>query len=304
MDDVAEQLAESAPRFARDSLAALSSNDDVGFALYAATSLEHLLKCYLARKHPALIVEAKNLDSLLHACGQDAVARTTRDKVKTISATESLERATRFLPQLASHGKDLEQLFGVRNGAVHLADSSSVQPFVLPFLKASEQVREALELDRASFWGDYVTLADSTLREHVVAAELKAAASVAAAKAAFSDRFGRLDEPSRLAVIAALEPDKFHGYEEQPATCPACGQTALATGTVETQWRYEEDGYDGFLPSLDATFFADMLKCPVCGLTLDDDDELRAAGLDLAWTIDVDPDDFIQEPDEDYWRNR
>ena len=36
MDDVANQLAESAPRFARDSLGALSSGDDVGFALYAA----------------------------------------------------------------------------------------------------------------------------------------------------------------------------------------------------------------------------------------------------------------------------
>src|SRR5947209_3523271 len=91
MEDVATQLGESAPRFARDALAALSNGDDVGFALYAATSLEHLLKSFLASKHPALIVEAKNLDSLLHACGQDAVANTPRDKVKTISAGESLD---------------------------------------------------------------------------------------------------------------------------------------------------------------------------------------------------------------------
>lgn len=304
MDDVASQLAESAPRFARDSLAALSTGDDVGFALYAATSLEHLLKCYLARKHLALIVEAKHLDSLLHACGLDAAARTTRDKVKTISAAESLERAGRFLPLLASHSANMEQLFCVRNGAVHLADSSSVQPFVLPFLKASEQVREALALDRDDYWGEYIALADSTLREHVAAAELKAAAAVGAAKAAFSERFGGLDHASRWAAIEALEPDTFFGYEEQSATCPACGSAALASGTVETEWRYEEDGHDGFIPTLDATFFAETLRCAICGLTLDDDDELRAAGVELSWSIDVDPEDFIEEPDEDYWRNR
>ena len=304
MEDVASQLAESAPRFARDSLAALSTDDDVGFALYAATSLEHLLKCYLARKHPALIVEARNLDSLLHACGQDAVARTTRDKVKTISAAESLERAARFLPLIASHSKSLEQLFDVRNGAVHLADSSSIQPFVLPFLKASEQIREALALDRDNYWGEYITVADSTLREHVAAAELKAAAAVGAAKAAFSKRFGGLDDASRSAGIAALEPDTFKGYEEQPATCPACGSTALAAGTVETEWRYEDDGHDGFIPTLDATFFAETLRCAICGLTLNDDDELRAAGVERAWSVEVDPEHFIEEPDEDYWRNR
>jgi hypothetical protein len=103
VQDVAAQLGESAPRFARDALAALSSGDNVGFALYAATSLEHLLKSFLASRHPALIVEAKNFDSLLHACGQDAIANTPRDKVKTISAAESLDRAARLLPLLVSH---------------------------------------------------------------------------------------------------------------------------------------------------------------------------------------------------------
>lgn len=309
MEGVADQLAESAPRFARDSLAALSTTDNVGFALYAATSLEHLLKCYLARKHPALIVDAKSFDSLLHACGQDAVAKTRRNQVKTISAAESLARASRFLPLLVSHSASLEQLFGVRNGAVHLADSSSIQPLVLPFLKASEQLRDALELDRDQYWGEYVTLADTTIREHVAAAELRATAAVGAARAAFAKRFGDLNDALRSTLIAALEPNIFSGDEEQPVTCPACGSTALAIGTIETEWHYEQVGDDDFNPSLDASFFPESLRCEICGLGLDDYDELRAVDIEHSWNIDVDPqrfieEQFIHEPDEDYWRNR
>jgi hypothetical protein len=304
VEDVADQLGSSAPRFARDSLVALSNDDAVGFALYAATSLEHLLKSFLAGKHPALIVDAWNLDSLLHACGQDAAATTKRDEVKTISAAECLDRVARFLPLLSSHSKSLKELFGVRNGAIHLGDRGTVEPFVLPFLRVSEQVRDALELDRADYWGEYITLADSTIREHVAAAELKAAAAIGAARARFAERYGDLDERSLTTAIAAIEANTFRGYEQQPVTCPACSYTALAVGTVETEWRYDEDGYEGFIPSLDATFFPEGLKCPVCGLALNDDDELRAAGVGRYWEIDVDEDDFIHEPDEDWYRGR
>jgi hypothetical protein len=304
VEDVANQLGASAPRFGRDSLAALSKGDGVGFALYAATSLEHLLKSFLAGKHPALIVDARNLDSLLHACGQDAVAKTKRDEVKTISATESLTRVARFLPLLSSHIKSLDGLFSVRNGAVHLADKGAIEPFVLPFLRVSEQVREALGLDRDDYWGEYVTLAESTIREHVADAELKAAAAVAAAKARFAERYKDLDERSLGAALAAMEANTFRGYEQQPAKCPACGYTALATGTVETEWQYEEDDRVGFIPRLEATFFAEGLKCSVCGLALDDEDELRAAGVEHSWEVEVDEDDFIHEPDEDWYRNR
>jgi hypothetical protein len=304
VEEVATQLAESAPRFARDSLASLSAGDAVGFALYAATSLEHLSKCYLARRHPALIVDGKSLDSLLHACGQGGVARRKRDEVKTISAAESFNRATRFLPLLAAHVESTSQLFDVRNGGVHLADRRSIDPFVLPFLKASEILREALELDRDEYWGEYVKLADSTLREHVEEAELKAEAAVAAAKTRYAERFGGLDQRQLELAIAGLEANTFHGYNEQPAKCPACDSTALATGEVETEWHYDEVGGDEFLPTLEAEFFPETLKCHVCGLALDDADELRAAGVEPQWSLDLDPDDFIQEPDEDYFRGR
>lgn len=304
MDDVSKQLSESAPRFARQSLEELSKGNDVSFSLHAATSLEHLLKSFLSSKHPALIVDPKSLDSLLHACGQDSVAKTTRDKVRTISAAESLERVGRFLPLPPASTARVLELFSVRNGAVHLADSSSIAPLVLPFLKTSEQVRQALALDRAEYWGDYIALADRTLQEHVADAELKAAAALAAANKAFADRFDGIDPGSKSAAITALEPDTFHGDEEQPVTCPACASTALATGSVEAEWRYEQVGEDEFDGGLDATFFPEVVHCRVCGLTLRNEDEVRAAGVQVSWEIDVDPERYYQEPDEDWYRNR
>jgi hypothetical protein len=307
VDTVAEQLGQSAPRFARDSLAALSSDDNLAFALYAATSLEHLLKCYLARKHPALIVEASSFDSLLLACGFVTAAKAKRDEVKTVSATESLKRATQFLPLLSAHRKSLEQLFALRNGAAHLGDSDSVSAFVLPFLKVSEQLREALELDRNEYWGEYVSLADKTLHERVAAVELKVGAAIAAAKTTFEKRFEDIDAPDRGTMIAALEPSTFWGDEEQPATCPACESTALATGDVEVEWQYEQVGDDDFEATLDATFVPTSIRCKICGLNLADYDELVAAGI-TAWTIDVDPgryeEERAHEPDEDWYRNR
>jgi hypothetical protein len=46
------------------------------------------------------------------------------------------------------------------------------------------------------------------------------------------------------------------------------------------------------------------LRCSVCGLRLAGDDELRAARVELAWSIDVDPEPYYEEPDEDWYRDR
>ena len=217
MENVADPLADSAPRFARDALEALSAGDAVGFALYAATSLEHLLKCYLARKHPALVVDGKHVDSLLHACGQEAAAETKRDQVRTISGVESLERVARFLPLIGSSDREiLVQLFGVRNGAVHLANTASVDRFVLPFLRVSELLREALVLERGDYWGEYVNLADSTIEEHVEAADLKAKAAVGAAKERFADASTASMTARRSSRSQRSKPTAFAGTRSSP----------------------------------------------------------------------------------------
>jgi hypothetical protein len=80
------------------------------------------------------------------------------------------------------------------------------------------------------------------------------------------------------------------------------------SGTVEAEWTYEQVGEEDFEAHLDATFLADTLSCGVCGLELQNVDEIVAAGLESRWAIDVDPKNYYDErdwePDEDWLRGR
>jgi hypothetical protein len=164
--------------------------------------------------------------------------------MRTITANERLARATRFLPVLTHFEPDVQWLFNVRNALSTLAT-----PFPRrarsSWLKASEEVRAALDLDRVSYWGDFVGLADSTLEEHVVGSRLRAEAAIAAAKAAFARRFDPMDEATRQAVIAALVTQRIYAYEEDQIKCPACGSQAVS-GSTDTRWDYDDEDSASF----------------------------------------------------------
>jgi hypothetical protein len=279
--DVETQLANSASSFARSALQALPSGEYATFALHAGTALEHLAKALLARRHPALIA-AGDFDSLLHACGESGLAK---KRMRTINATVSIERAARFVPSIGNLLPRLATLAEARNGVAHLGEAKQADELRVPFLKASEALREELGLDRERFWVEFGTLVDAALEESVQEAKVNPANAVAAARVTFQDRYGHFDEEAKQGAFRAIEagydPEK---YEEQIVDCPACESPALASGTFET--RYEEIGDDNF--EFVAEFFPGHLRCRACDLELDGDDELHAAGIDPQWEIEVD----------------
>jgi hypothetical protein len=83
----AEQLKLSSQRWMTAALAAFSEGPEAyDFAVHhAGIAAEHLLKAYLATLHPALVVEGKDFDSLLHATGHGAHASVHVTRVKTIA---------------------------------------------------------------------------------------------------------------------------------------------------------------------------------------------------------------------------
>ena len=105
---VSGQLLDSSRQFAQSALRALPQGDFALFALHAGTALEHLSKAVLAQRHLALIAAA-DFDSLLHACEEESAAQAPA--MRTISVTESIKRATRFVPGLAAHRVPLAVLF-------------------------------------------------------------------------------------------------------------------------------------------------------------------------------------------------
>ena len=90
-------------------------------------------------------------------------------------------------------------------------------------------------------------------------------------------------------------------YEDQLATCPACGNEGLLGGSIDVDWEADfEDGHAvGAYPIV--TLTPSTFVCDLCGLSLDSSAELKAVGWEGPIPVeDVDPADFYDEPDYDY----
>jgi len=297
------QLADSSATFARSALQAQHDDHRV-FLLHAATALEHLAKAVLAARHPSLIVATNDFESLLHACGEPGFARRPRAKIRTITAGEAIGRASRFVPTVEALVPDLELLILVRNGVAHLgeASTSDADDVLVPYLKASEELRAELDVDRASYWGEFVDLVDSALKENVEKARLRVETALAIARQEFDKRFGALDDATRAAMLRVIEsgyaPEK---YDEQLLDCPACSTPALVSGSVRTDFDEDWDHHERVLVGVHPyfTFIPSRLRCSACGLELDGHDELDAAGVGEPWVLeDVDERDFFGSDEE------
>src|ERR1700693_115358 len=199
--DLSAQLSGSSSHFARSALQGFPSGEYATFALHAGTAVEQLAKALLARRHPALIA-AHDFDSLLHACGDSDFAQ--RTVMRTITVAESLRRAARFVPPLGNLLPQLEVLAEARNGVAHLGHAGQAEDLRLPFLKASELLRDALDLPRQDFWGEFEPLVDAALEESVKEAKVRAANAIAAARVEFETRYGHLDHDARIGVLHAI----------------------------------------------------------------------------------------------------
>jgi hypothetical protein len=173
-DQLSAQLVASSGTFARSALQAQHDDNRV-FLLHAATALEHLAKAVLAARRPSLIVATNDFESLLHACGESGFARRPRAKMRTIAAGDAIGRAGRFVPTVEALVPDLELLILVRNGIAHLgeASASDADDVLVAYLKASEELRDTLDVDRSSYWGEFLDLVDSALKENVEKARLR-----------------------------------------------------------------------------------------------------------------------------------
>jgi hypothetical protein len=298
--ELSDHLVQSSSDFARSALQAMPDQKNSVFLLHAATALEHLAKAFLSTRHPSLIVARNDFESLLHACGESTYAHRPRARIRTITAGEALSRAARFIPELAGLGDDLELLILVRNGIAHLgnASSSDAEDALIPYLKASERLRDALDLDREEYWGEFVELVDSALEENVKRARLRVETALPVARNEFERRFGALDDTTRAAMLSVIESGyKLEKYEEQLLECPACETQGVVYGSLKLDYEPDYDR-DGFVDnaSLIVTFVPSSFWCAACGLELDGREELDAAGIEEPWVLeDVDEADFAED---------
>lgn len=118
--------------------------------------------------------------------------------------------------------------------------------------------------------------------------------ALGAARAELERRHGHLSGEARQVVLAAIEAGLARvKYEQELVDCPACHRAAVADGATEVTW--DSNGDDGYLV---ATFTPGHLRCAVCDLELDGEDELAQAGVPATIEVaDVDPGDFYGDDD-------
>jgi hypothetical protein len=224
--------------------------------------------------------------------------------VRTIGCVEALKRVARILPLLRV--TPLEPLAEARNGALHLvgADSATAFRLLVPYIDAMRIMGEALGVNFDEMFADYSELAKEVLEQSIEEAQVRVTAKIARAKQVFAERYGDMQGEGLRTVIRAVEATYgLMRYDEELSVCPACGYTAKLIGHHSLRdWEYDSDE-EGNVSSRSAIvdLYVEELGCAVCGLELQGDDELSAAGMPTTIELeDVDSEDFEQNDPEDY----
>ncbi|MFE9481224.1 hypothetical protein ACFYNM_21785 [Streptomyces spororaveus] len=300
-----EQLKRSSQRWMSAALAAfVEGPESYDFAVHhAGIATEHLLKAYLAGIHPALIVDGRHFDSLLHATGLGSQA-TPLTKVKTIGLAEAHERVFKLLPKkIPIDKKGLEPLADARNGVAHSAihDTTQAEAVFTICLRLVDPVLEELKVDPNGYWGPYLVLHHKLVEEQVRQERVTAEALLVKARAMFEQRFGHMSGTEREVVLAAITSKPMISMsKEAPKECPACG----SQGWVAGELHFSSAGEDG----PDEIFLVPYgFHCAACDLEVSSKLLVHFGDLNEDLLLDDDPYDYIDdEPpvDEDIFRGR
>lgn len=294
----AELLKGSSHRWMTAALAAfVEGPESHDFAVHhAGVAAEHLLKAYLAGLHPALIVEGRHFDSLLHATGLGSHAGSLT-KIKTIGLVDAYMRVAKLLPGKIPIGKeDLDLMADARNGVAHSAihDSAQSETVFTACLRLIDPVLEELKVDPNSYWGPYLVLHDKLVDEQVRQERVAAEALLAKARSLFEQRFGHMSPKERVVVLAAItsKPMITMG-REAPVECPACGSQGWMAGEVEPIYAHHDgqvtvDAEEVFL-------MPHRFHCAACDLGVDTKLLAHLDNLPYGIFLDADPHGYIDD---------
>ncbi|MFK8849366.1 hypothetical protein [Streptomyces sp. Ac-502] len=313
-----EQLKKSSKKWMSAALRAFSQGPkSYDFAVHhAGIAAEHLLKAYLASLHPALIVEAKDFDSLLHATGHGRHASVPVSRAKTIGLAEAHDRVRKILGnRIPIDQRALRPVANARNGVAHsgIHDVAEVRTVFTTCLRLVDALLTELKIDPAPYWWSYKPLHDRLIEERVKDARIQLESKLVKARGVFEQRYGHLRPSQSELVLAAItrRPPRYAEHAvERP--CPACRSTGWLMGGAHI-----EETEDEHILVLDAHMFA----CSACGLDVENEEfwELGDLSSEIVlldasdWEPDPeflpdDPDeptiDADWEPDEDLFRGR
>lgn len=294
--------------YARRSLEAKQAGQHDAYQLWATLSLELLGKFALARVHPSLVVDPKNPNSLLEACGIS-----TATAVRTIDANEVFLRLKHVVPGFNSLAylacKDLADR---RNAELHSGHASyigiTLEEWEGKLWHAVRLILQSAGKDLEDFIGNAATEAEELIAHLAHLKHQSALQKIEHARDSFGkDSDGKKRAPKDLENQRSQTRDRpwWHIYRKMNGTydkywsqtCPACECTAVLGG--EKDFDELTDNQEEVEPGweeIETTYSPVELFCDQCGLKLIGTDELSAANLNDE-IVEVEEREISYEPD-------
>lgn len=296
------KLFDSAHLLTLEALTALEAEDYKQFVISGSNGLEHLSKAVLFKINPTLIADTASSRSaeraLLHFAGS---TQYSISQIRTVSLEGALSRISAFEVFRSSY-EELSELVKARNSYFHLAISPHVEPgLVVVFIQAVDDLVNYLGFSSKWFWSNKFDLSRSLLDESMGQLTALIKSRVQTAREYYLEHFGEI-------LPFGLEtnrPPIWTGEELQ--NCPVCNSFAIFEGTYEFDYEedWDEDGMAG-LYAINGRFISSKMKCLICKLVLNSQEELRIADVPLIYSTEETPESlgWDEEPDEDYLRGR
>ena len=274
------RLLESSSSFAQSAIAAYTAESWELYYLHLATAVELLVKAVLARAHPTLIADTRaSFDSLLHLCGLGHRARVPEfvAAVRTVSATEAMQRVERVVDGYRHPGADVQLLLELRNGIVHSGELARSQSEAIlgAVGEYTDTLLPSVGMSRARYWGHSAALVEDHSRRRLSELEASFRRKLESSKSRFRRITESMERTEKSAFIAALTTNSISdAFDEVPAPCPACGSPGVLYGYPDPQWEadWDVEGNESFVSGayvkaivVQGTSFS----CRVCGLNLD-----------------------------------
>jgi hypothetical protein len=294
--------------YARRALEAKEIDAEDAYQLWATLALELLGKFALARVHPSLVVDPKNSNSMLEACGIS-----TATAVRTIDANEVFLRLKHVVPGFNSLAyNSCKDLADRRNAELHSGHAAyigiSLEVWEGKLWHAVRLILQAANKDLEDFIGGAAAEKEELINHLSHLKCQSALQKIEHARDSFSkDADGKKRAPKTLEDQRSQSGERswWHLYRLTSGRyarywtrqCPACQCTAVLGGDKD----YEEltDDQEEVSPGyeeVETTYSPVEFICDQCNLHLVGTDELSAAGLSEE-IVEVDEREISYEPD-------
>jgi hypothetical protein len=276
-------LRERASEYAKRAMTEYVSSNLHDFFLFAGLGIELALKSRLAEQNPAFLApDGRFASAIALSNASEDIARLPSG-TRTVGGRVALDRYVQLHSSANWLSGGIAELLALRNGEAHLGviDGTMQRRAFNSFLQGFNTI---LDPDLEEFWAPHYEYVRATLDENAQQVQQAVTLKLSQARERFR-QIESLTSQQRDAILALVVSHSSVDFlDDSPVVCPACGSQAVARGSNVMD--YDEPDFDRDGPvggRLWVQFSPESLRCDVCGLVLDNPEELFHAGVPNAW---------------------